>query len=86
MSYNLIFIADLDSPPHLQYIYMLRFILSDDSGMLMANIWREEAVRSFLYIVGLMDSIFLPFFTFYLPVYSCSVFQIHNIIIDLFID
>lgn len=37
----------LDSPSHLHYIFMLRCILSDDSGMLMANIWKEEAVKFF---------------------------------------
>ncbi|XP_052266849.1 protection of telomeres protein 1-like isoform X2 [Dreissena polymorpha] len=37
----------LDSPPHLKYIFMLRFILSDETGMLMANIWKEDAVQLF---------------------------------------
>ncbi|KAL4226748.1 3-ketoacyl-CoA thiolase with broad chain length specificity [Mactra antiquata] len=33
----------LDSPPHLKYIYMMRFILYDDTEMLIANVWREDA-------------------------------------------
>lgn len=37
----------MDSPPHLQYIYMMRLILQDDSGTIMANIWKDDAVQFF---------------------------------------
>jgi len=45
----LIFLITLGSetPAHLQYIYMMRFILTDQKDSLLANIWQSDAVCTF---------------------------------------
>ena len=43
------YISELDSPPHLSYIYMMRLLLKDDTGWLLSNIWKDDAVSTSLY-------------------------------------
>ncbi|WAR25501.1 POTE1-like protein, partial [Mya arenaria] len=40
-------LSGLESPPHLTYIYAMRLILRDDTGMVMVNIWKDDAVQFF---------------------------------------
>lgn len=45
-----------DSQCEMEYIFMMRFLLSDSTGELVANVWRRDAVSICIHVLAFSDN------------------------------
>lgn len=46
-----------DSQCEMEYIFMMRFLLSDSTGELVANVWRRDAVSICIHVLAFSDNV-----------------------------